>query len=209
MPDEVEQAIEAWSRERPALDTAAIATLARVARLAHRMEREEQSGVAGLGLKAGWLDVLAALRRTGTPYRLSPTDLSNVAMLSSGGMTSRLDRLEEVGLIRRRPDPDDRRGVLVELTAEGRRLAEAAIDGYGERAAQLLSPLTRDERRTLGQLMRKLLTSLEDPEFALGQGAPEPELGVSWIPRASRRTSPRDSARRGRRPREGQRGPKR
>ena len=209
MPDEVEQAIEAWSRERPALDTAAIATLARVSRLAHRMEREEQSGVAGLGLKAGWLDVLAALRRAGTPYRLSPTDLSNVAMLSSGGMTSRLDRLEEVGLIRRRPDPDDRRGVLVELTAEGRRLAEAAIDGHGERAAQLLSPLTRDERRTLGQLMRKLLTSLEDPEFAVGQSAHEPELGVSWIPRASRRTSPRDSARRGRRPREGQRGPKR
>jgi DNA-binding MarR family transcriptional regulator len=209
MPDETEQAIEAWSQERPDLDTAAIATLARVSRLAHRIEREEQSGVAGLGLKPGWLDVLAALRRVGTPYRVSPTELSNVAMLSSGGMTSRLDRLEEAGLVRRRPDPDDRRGVLVELTAEGRRLAEAAIDGHGERAAQLLSPLSRDERRTLGQILRKLMTSLEDPEFDLGRSAAGPELGVSWIPRASRRASPRDSARRGRRPREERRGPSR
>jgi DNA-binding MarR family transcriptional regulator len=209
MPDEVEQAIDAWSRERPALDTAAIGTLARVTRLAHRMEREERSGVAGLGLKPGWLDVLAALRRAGSPYRLSPTELSNTAMLSSGGMTSRLDRLEEAGLIRRRADPDDRRGVLVELTAEGRRLAEAAIDGHGDRAAQLLSPLSRDERRTLGQILRKLVTSLEDPEFALDQTAPGPELGVSWIPRAARRANPRDSARRGRRPRQEPRGPKR
>jgi DNA-binding MarR family transcriptional regulator len=206
MSDEVEQAIEAWSRERPDLDMAAIATLARVSRLAHRFDQAEQSGVAAIGLKPGWLDVLAALRRAGSPYRLTPTELSAATLLSSGGMTSRLDRLEQAGLIRRKPDPGDRRGVLVELTAEGRRIAEAAIDGHGERAAQLLSALSRDERKAFGQLLRKLLTSLEHPESAPDGSAPEPELTVSWIPRTGR-ANPRDPARRGRRPRGERRGP--
>jgi DNA-binding MarR family transcriptional regulator len=206
MSDDVEQAIEAWSRERPGLDVAAIATLARVSRLAHRVDQTEQSGVAAFGLKSGWLDVLAALRRAGAPYRLTPTELSAATLLSSGGMTSRLDRLEEAGLVRRKPDPEDRRGVLVELTAEGRRIAEAAIDGHGERAAQLLSALSRDERKAFGQLLRKLLTSLEDPKSAPDGSTPEPELTASWIPRA-RRANPRDSARRARRSRGERRGP--
>ena len=183
-----------------------MATLARVSRLAHHFEQAEQSGVAGLGLKSGWLDVLSALRRAGAPYRLSPTELSAAALMSSGGMTSRLDRLEEAGLVRRKPDPDDRRGVLVELTADGRRIAESAIDYQGERAAELLSPLSRDERKALAQTLRKLLASLERPDAAPSESTTEPELTASWIPRG--RANPRDSARRARRPRGEPRGSK-
>src|SRR2546428_13306037 len=134
MPDDVEQMAEDWARERPDLDVAAIALLARVSRLAHRFDQAQQSGFAGLGLKPGWLDALAALRRAGSPYRLSPSELSAATPLSSGGMTSRLDRLPEAGLRQRQPDPDDRRGVVVELTAEGRRVTDAAIDEIGRAA---------------------------------------------------------------------------
>ena len=210
MPDDVEQMAEDWARERPDLDVAAIAVLARVSRLAHRFDQAQQSDFAALGLKPGWLDALAALRRAGSPYRLSPSELSAATLLSSGGMTSRLDRLEEAGLVRRKPDPDDRRGVVVELTAEGRRVTDAAIDDHGELGDRLLSPLARDEREALGHLLRKLLAALEQPHPPGEEAAPEPQLAASWIPRRTPgRPSSRDSARRARRPRGERRGPSR
>jgi DNA-binding MarR family transcriptional regulator len=210
MPDDIEQLVDDWTRERPDLDISTIALLARVSRLAHRFDEAQRSGVAALGLKPGWLDVLGVLRRAGSPYRLSPTELASATLLSSGGMTSRLDRLEEAGLVRRKPDPADRRGVIVELTAEGRRITDAAIDEHGELGERLLMPLARSERQALLQLLRKLLAALEHPESPTEEeGAPEPQLTASWIPHGRRRVNPRDSARRARRPREGRRGPSR
>ena len=204
----------AWARERPGLDLEAIALVSRVLRCAHYFDRAQETGLAALGLRAGWLDVLAALRRSGSPHRLSPSELSSSVLLSSGGMTSRLDRLEEAGLTRRVPDPDDRRGVLVELTAEGRRITDAAMNDYRDLAERLLEPLPSRERRSLADGIRRLLATLEQPEPVEAvtddterARQDEARLSASWIPRG--RASPRESARRGRRPREGRREPNR
>jgi hypothetical protein len=131
-------------------------------------------------------------------------------------MTARVDRLEEAGLVRRVPDPGDRRGVLVELTPEGRRIADAATNDYVALAENLLSPLPARERRSIAEGLRKVLDVLEQsappepaPEKTARQEAKdEARLAASWIPRAGR-SSPRESARRGRRPREGRREPNR
>jgi DNA-binding MarR family transcriptional regulator len=206
----------AWARERPRLDLEAIGVVTRVLRLAHYFDQAQEAELADLGLRPGWLDVLAALRRSGSPHRLSPTALSGSVLLTSGGMTSRLDRLEEAGLVRRVPDPGDRRGVLVELTPEGRRITDAAMDGYRDLAERLLQPLPSRERGSLADAMRRLLAALEHPEHAEvapddagRQAKDEARLSASWIPSGAGRASPRESARRGRRPRAGRREPSR
>lgn len=114
------------------------------------------------GLQAGEFDVLATLRRAGAPYALTPTQLFEALMLSSGGMTNRLDRLERAELIRRSPNPDDRRGTLVSLTELGRELIDRLIPLHVENEARLLEPLTRKEQETLNQLLGKLLDGLEE-----------------------------------------------
>jgi DNA-binding MarR family transcriptional regulator len=209
MSDHIEETMEAWARERPDLDTGPIALLARVSRLARHLEQAQQEGFDALGLKPGWLDTLAALRRAGPPYRLSPTELCAEALLSSGGMTSRIDRLEEAGLVRRKADADDRRGVIVELTAEGRRITDAAIDDHSDVAGHLVSPLAREEQEALVHMLRELLAALEHPDSPREETEARPQPGASWIPRRGAGASPRDSARRGRRPRGEQRGPSR
>ena len=114
------------------------------------------------GLKPGWLDVLSALRRVGSPHRLSASELARWVLLSSGGMTSRLDRMEQAGLLRRRPDPADRRGVLVELTDRGREVIDAAIDAHLTLYRELLRrALTSAEQRSFVQLLRKQTLTLE------------------------------------------------
>src|SRR5437763_1623513 len=121
--DHIDRIIAEWHRERPDLDTRPMETFGRLFRAAELADRG-LTAMGGYGLEPGWFDVLAALRRAGPPYQLNPTALRESTMLSSGGMTKRLDRLTEAGLIERRPDPGDRRGTLVRLTRRGR----AAID---------------------------------------------------------------------------------
>src|SRR5919204_4420718 len=128
--DQLDQMLEQWRRERPEIDAEGMALIPRVMRLAHLYDREMARLSRSFGLKPGWLDVLSALRRAGPPYRMSATVLARWVLLSSGGMTSRLDRMEEAGLVARRPDPSDRRGVLIELTARGRKVIDAAIDAH-------------------------------------------------------------------------------
>jgi DNA-binding MarR family transcriptional regulator len=111
------------------------------------------------GVSFGEYLVLAALRRAGPPYRMNPTALFNSVILSSGAMTNRLDRLEEMGLVERLPDPSDRRGRLVALTDSGRNLVDSAVVDYLEDEQQLLSSLDADEREQLAGLLRKLLLS--------------------------------------------------
>ena len=127
MRDEVDELLAAWRRERPELDIAPLAVLSRVSRLARHLDRARRAAFAEHGLEAFEFDVLAALRRAGPPYELSPGQLVRETLVGSGTMTNRLDRLEARGLVRRRPDPADGRGVRVRLTARGRARVDAAV----------------------------------------------------------------------------------
>ena len=118
---------------------------------------------AKFGLQRGEFDVLATLRRSGAPFTLTPTDLYEATMMTSGGMTARLDRLEKRGLIARRPNPEDRRGTLVTLTDQGRELVEAAVVPHAANETRLLSPLTAEEQGQLNDLLRKWRAGLPDP----------------------------------------------
>lgn len=137
--DPIDRLLEQWHRERPELELAPMALVARLMRLSARLDREVGAGLAGSGLQTGWFDVLSALRRGGKPFRMSPGELASAVMLSSGGMTKRLDRMEAEGLIARRPDPDDRRGLLIELTASGRRRIDRAIEAHLANEERLLA----------------------------------------------------------------------
>ena len=116
---------------------------------------------AQAGLQPGEFDVLATLRRSGKPYiLLSPTQLYEALMISSGSMTNRLDRLERAGLVERRPDPDDRRGKLIALTDAGKRVIDDTIGRHVANEQRLLSVLTRAEQEKLNALLKKLITAL-------------------------------------------------
>jgi DNA-binding MarR family transcriptional regulator len=158
--DGVDLILEQWRRERPDLDPSPIGVIGRISRLARELEQRLETVYREQGLEPGWYDVLATLRRTGPPYRLRPTEFANALMLTSSGTTKRLDRLEEAGLITREPDPGDRRGTLITLTAEGRRLVDRASEAHLENERRLLSALTEAEQRRLADLLRKLQLGL-------------------------------------------------
>jgi DNA-binding MarR family transcriptional regulator len=151
-----------WRRERPDLDVASLGLLGRLFRAAQLADAELAEGIAAHGVQAGWFDLLAALRRAGAPYELNPTELMRTTMLSSGGMTKRLDRLEDAGLVRRRPDPSDRRGTLVGLTRVGKKVIDEAVVTHVANEERLLEPLSAPQRRALDDLLRALLTDLEN-----------------------------------------------
>jgi len=159
--DHIDRIVAQWHRERPDVDVTALGILGRLFRVAALAETELAHGLTPHGLQPGWFDLLAALRRAGTPYELNPTDLMAATMLTSGGVTKRLDRLAEAGLIERRPDPSDRRGTLVRLTTAGRKAIDAAIETHAANEKRLLEPLPAADRRTLDALLRKLLVRLD------------------------------------------------
>ena len=162
--DHVDHVLEQWDRERPDLDTSAVAVIGRIGRAARYIDLALDRVFARHGLTREAFDVLAALRRSGPPYRLSPTALHRALMRTSGAMTNRLHRLESAGLVARIPDPADGRGVLVELTAKGREAIERVVPDHLANERLLLSSLTRDEQNTLAALLRKLLAALEQTE---------------------------------------------
>jgi DNA-binding MarR family transcriptional regulator len=159
--DHVDQLVEQWRTVRPELQLAPMATFGRLGRIHAHATRAIESVFDRHGLTIGEFDVLAALRRTGEPHVMTPTALSRLLMLSPAGMTNRLDRLAAAGLIERRPDPDDRRSSLVVLTKAGRQRVDAAVTEHVANEAGLLGALTKAERRTFDQLLRKLLAGLE------------------------------------------------
>jgi DNA-binding MarR family transcriptional regulator len=159
--DRADLAVEQWARERPDLRTLPMAVFGRLNEAAERVMREHMNPLfARAGLQAGEFDVLATLRRSGAPYMLSPTQLYEAAMISSGGMTDRLDRLERAGLVIRRPDPKDRRGKLIVLTEPGNRLIDEAIGRHVANEERLLLSLTEAEQETLSALLKKLIAGL-------------------------------------------------
>jgi len=157
--DEIERIVEQWDRERPDLDTSPTLTLQRITRLSLLQGVSFSRVFAPYGISFGEYLVLAALRRAGPPYRMSPTSLFNALILSSGAMTNRLDRLEAIGLVDRQPDPTDRRGRLVALTDRGRELVDAAVVEHLANEQELLGSLDAQEREQLAGLLRKLLLS--------------------------------------------------
>jgi DNA-binding MarR family transcriptional regulator len=146
-----------WRRERPDLDVSALILLGRVLRAAHLVDDALADGIAVHGLQPGWFDLLAALRRAGVPYELNPTELTRTTLISSAGMTKRVDRLVAEGLVERRPDPDDRRGTLVRLTRRGKRVFDEALQTYLANEERLLAHLSAAERSKLDALLRRLL----------------------------------------------------
>ena len=162
MPDEVDRLVEAWSRERPDLDVSPLAVLSRVSRLARHLDRARKAAFTDHALDVWEFDVLAALRRAGAPYELSPGQLLSQTLVTSGTMTNRIDRLEGKRLVEREPDPGDRRGVHVRLTERGRARVDAAIADLLARERDLLAALSARQRATLASLLRTVVTPLDN-----------------------------------------------
>ncbi len=159
--DPVDKILGQWQRERPDLDVSPMGIIGRMGRLAKHLERAIQETFAEFGLTVGEFDVLAALRRSGQPYQLSPTELFNTLMVSSGTMTHRIDRLEQAELVRRLPDLSDRRGTQIKLTDKGFDVIEKAVEAHVINEHSILRGLDVSEREVLIQLLRKLLVSFE------------------------------------------------
>jgi len=158
--DEVDRLIAAWKRERPDLDLSPFAVLSRISRISRNLDIARRDAFADL--ETWGFDVLAALRRAGDPYQLSPSVLMQETLVTSGTMTNRLDRLEELKLITRQPDPADGRGSLVTLTASGMRAVDMALEGLLDYERKLLTGLTREERTALAELLSTLAARLEE-----------------------------------------------
>src|SRR5580765_563107 len=156
--DPVDAILEQWERERPDLDVTATGILGRITRIAALVDQSMDRVFQPHGLTAGDFVVLAALRRSGKPYQLTPTALSRSMMVSSGGTTKRLDRLEARGLIRRDPDPADRRGTL---TKAGLATIDTVASEHVQNEERLLATLSPNQRMTLTRLLRELLLAVE------------------------------------------------
>ncbi|MFG2163968.1 MarR family winged helix-turn-helix transcriptional regulator [Micromonospora chersina] len=159
--DDVDLILEQWRRERAGMRPEPMAVFGRIYRLARLVGDRQEKVYAGWGIGRGEFDVLAALRRSGPPYTLAPKALTASLMLTSGGMTGRLDRLERAGLVRRAPDPADRRALRVSLTDAGRRVVEESAEAGLEVQRRILDALPPGDRDRLADLLRDLLAAAE------------------------------------------------
>lgn len=159
--DEVDLLVAAWGRERPDLDTAPMLIWSRITRLAQLLDAARAQAFLAQELQVWEFDVLAALRRSGEPYRLSPGQLIALTHVTSGTMTNRVDRLVGRGLVTRMANPSDGRGVLVELTAAGRSKADAALADLIASEVALGAQLSPAESDELARMLRTLLLAQE------------------------------------------------
>lgn len=159
--DAVDRIVAQWHEQRPDLDTSAKHVSGRIVRLAALLQQRYGEELSDLGLRQGDYSVIAALRRSGPPFELSPTDLARTRMMTTGGMTTVLDRLECNQLVERRPNPVDRRGFLVRLTTQGQKLVDVAMERHTAAEQDAIGALSTNERRQLTRLLRKLLLSLD------------------------------------------------
>ena len=160
MEDEVDRLVRGWRRALPAVDVSPLEVLSRVSRLARHLDRQRTVVLARHDLEIWSFDVLSALRRAEPPH-LSPGQLLAQTLVSSGTMTNRLDKLEGAGLVQRHADPDDRRGVIVELTSQGRAALDRYIEVQAKRERQLMSSMSEEDKKELANLLRRLLNALE------------------------------------------------
>ncbi|MCH1919089.1 MarR family transcriptional regulator [Shewanella sp. A3A] len=157
--DHADKLLEQWRQVRPELDCSPMAFFGRLSRMALLAEREIVAVIKQHGLTAGEFDVLAALRKNAAP--LTPTELYQSTLLTSGAMTARLDKLEQRGLITRQHSQKDRRSMIVQLTAEGMSLVDTTVDAHVANEQQLITPLTAEEQQLLTGLMRRWLLAHE------------------------------------------------
>lgn len=160
--DEVDRLVAAWRRERPDLDVSPMEVLSRVSRLSHHLDRGRREAFAAHGLEPWEFDVLATLRRAGQPYELAPKALLEQTLVTSGTITARVDKLIRRGLVERRPDDSDRRGVRVKLTTQGKHVVDAALAGLLEHEQRLLANLDDADRTALAGLLRTLVSPFDD-----------------------------------------------
>jgi len=162
--DEVDELVAAWRAQRPDLDVEPLQVLSRISRLARHLDIARRGAFADHGLESWEFDVLSALRRQGPPFQLTPGALLRATLVTSGTMTNRIDRLAAAGLVRREPDPRDKRGVLVILTGQGQERVDAALADLLHRERALLAGLDTAERGQLAELMRILLVPFDAAE---------------------------------------------
>jgi DNA-binding MarR family transcriptional regulator len=162
--DEVDDLVAAWREQRPDLDVAPLQVLSRVSRLARHLDIARRGAFTAHGLEPWEFDVLSALRRAGPPFQLTPGALLRATLVTSGTMTNRIDRLAAARLVRRRPDPEDRRGVLVSLTELGRARVDEAFADLLRRERELLKVLDANDQRTLATLLRTILVPFDSAE---------------------------------------------
>jgi DNA-binding MarR family transcriptional regulator len=160
--DAVDLMLKQWLMQRPDLDTSALAATVRVLMLHKTFLKLATDSLAELDLELWEYDVLSALRRQGTPFKLAATELANATSLSPGAMTNRIDKLGAKKLVRREADPSDRRGVIVLLTCKGLRLIDEAIRHRLAAADKGIRGLTKKERTTLATLLRKVVLGAAD-----------------------------------------------
>lgn len=162
--DDIDRVEHDWRRERPDIDVGSIGIVSRIWRIGRHLEQQRKAQLAGFGSDRGAIDVLAMLRRAGPPFRRSAGELTRSSLITSGGVSQRLDKLERAGLVTRHVDVDDRRRVDVELTPAGVELIDSMLADLMEHDSALLaSALTPPEQDRLRQLLRKLLLTLEPP----------------------------------------------
>jgi|SRR5580693_1574207 DNA-binding MarR family transcriptional regulator len=159
--DEVDDLVAAWRIQRPDLDVEPLQVLSRVSRLARHLDIARRSAFTSHGLESWEFDVLSALRRIGPPFQLTPGALLRATLVTSGTMTNRIDRLTARGLVRREPDPADRRGVLVTLTGQGEIVVDAALADLLESERKLLAGLSEQQRQALANMLRTLLAPFD------------------------------------------------
>lgn len=163
--DHVDQILQQWSRERPDVDVSAMAIIGRISRLERMIGVRLEQVFAEHGLEAWEFDVLATLRRSGSPFELTAGQLLDAMMITSGTMTHRIDRLEGRGFVRRRKDPADGRVVLVGLTPAGRRRVDAALEGHAANELHIISSLSQRDRNDLTRVLRRLHLALDETEM--------------------------------------------
>ncbi|MPS26427.1 MAG: MarR family transcriptional regulator [Alcaligenaceae bacterium] len=159
--DSVQQLLDDWKRERPDLDPWPLGIIGRLSRLSTHMVRHAEEWLAPMGLTWETFSLIVTLRRCGPEFALKPSDLIKVSLLTSGAVTNRIDRVQARGLVVREPDPNDRRGVIVRLTPEGKALADEAIARHFDAMAGLLRPLGRQEADKLAAMLSTLLFAIE------------------------------------------------
>ena len=165
--DEVDRIVDAWQQERPDLDVAPLQVLSRVSRLARHLDIARREAFAVNDLEPGEFDVLAALRRTGKPYALTPSALISQNLVTSGTMTNRIDRLESKNLVARMPDPTDGRGVLVQLTQAGKTAVDRALDELLTREKSLLATISKADREKLANVLRDIVLPFDEESSGL------------------------------------------
>ncbi|MEZ9462850.1 MarR family winged helix-turn-helix transcriptional regulator [Vibrio splendidus] len=159
--DAIDRVVEQWAKEKPELETEPMAMMGRIMRIAKYMEMQVAELHKKYDMKLGEFDVLATLRRSGKPYRLTPSELIGSMMLTSGAMTNRLDKLEAKGLISREHSKEDRRSVSVQLTKDGLILIDQMMTEHVEMQKKLVKSLSASQKKNTNQLLKTWLSAYE------------------------------------------------